>query len=931
MKNKITTCSLFLIVFFVFFLFFFSYPAYLQAEGIPEIWSASIKTGGPTAIALDVYETLYIVEAGRNHLLVYNSCGKYLKKIEGLNKPISVAVDNNCRIFIGNAGRGNVEVFDGNLTFLFKLGAGDGEFKHPTAIAVTDEGNIYVADSKENNIKVYNANGSNNFSFGAVGSGDGQFNCPTSIAIDEQNGELIITDLPVQKQSKQFGQIIMQNSIGSARIQIFDMNGDFMRSFGEFGVGEGLLNKPLGVDVDTEGRIYVADAYQNVVQVFDQTGTSLKMIFNSDNPLSTPLDMAIGRETSRLFIASLNTASVEIYRVATGIGPATADAGPDQTVNEGAIGVLDGSDSTAFNDIAFYFWEQTAGMPVTLSDPSAIKPTFTAPDVGPGGKNLSFQLTVIDKSGRPSVDTCIVTIAWINESPIAVAGPDQAIYEGVTVSLDDTGSKDPEGGIASYLWEQIDENSVTLVTLSDPIVSQPTFVAPAVAEGQTLTLTFKLTITDNGGLQDTDEVLLTINDNGVTGFPDEVITFESSTGEDIGIKEDGSTNITNLNALDPDTIEETTNRPQDLIYGLLDAQIKVAAVGDTASVTVYLPNPAPEGYKWFKYDLTNGWINFSRNVISGGFGDGAEFNGDRTKVTLYITDNGDYDNDPRRGIIKDPSGIGIASAVNGGGEAVEDGGEEEAEDGGEAGAEGGEAGGGEVPSSGGGGGGCFIAVMSPICQNKTQKGMNDSIPKPTLQKKVKLSKEEQQKKAIKVFYHIFELSRSKKRAGNLKQIIALYTEIINCYPDVPLAQETYWRLIEMFFREFNPPKKDEALRLYKEYKNRYPYSPLRGKVKGTMIRLLYLNKYWNELLVFTSFCTKDFNNPKKLKSPLPMFYYSEAKFRLNDLKEAFRGYEVIVKYFPDSRMAGTAKKRMAKIKSKKNKSNRNHLLKVGRR
>ena len=50
---------------------------------------------------------------------------------------------------------------------------------------------------------------------------------------------------------------------------------------------------------------------------------------------------------------------------------------------------------------------------------------------------------------------------------------------------------------------------------------------------------------------------------------------------------------------------------------------------------------------------------------------------------------------------------------------------------------------------------------------------------------------------------------------------------------------------------------------------------------------------------------------------------------INDLKEAMRGYELIVNYFPDSRMAGTARKRMSEIKGKKMKSNRNHLLKVG--
>jgi len=201
-------------------------------------------------------------------------------------------------------------------------------------------------------------------------------------------------------------------------------------------------------------------------------------------------------------------------------------------------------------------------------------------------------------------------------------------------------------------------------------------------------------------------------------------------------------------------------------------------------------------------------------------------------------------------------------------------------------------------------------------------GLSSTDTNSTPKEEGRLSKKEQQKRATEVFHQIFKLSRNnKKRAGNLEQMIALYTQIITHYPDVPLAQESYWRLIEMFFRDFNPPKKDQALTLYKEYGNRYPDSPLRRAVKGTMTRLLYLNKYWNELLVFTSVCAEDFDDPKRLKSPLPLFYYSEAKLHLNDFKESSRGYEVIVNYFPDSRMARTAKKRMAEIKGKKNKSN----------
>ncbi len=109
--------------------------------------------------------------------------------------------------------------------------------------------------------------------------------------------------------------------------------------------------------------------------------------------------------------------------------------------------------------------------------------------------------------------------------------------------------------------------------------------------------------------------------------------------------------------------------PEDLRYGLIDVEIEVDSPGDQAVIVIYLSEAAPQHYRFFKYDDSRGWFDFSRDVISGGAGDGVEFNGDRTVATIHITDNGDYDRNPAERDIRDPLGFGIsASDVSSSGE-----------------------------------------------------------------------------------------------------------------------------------------------------------------------------------------------------------------------------------------------------------------------
>jgi hypothetical protein len=188
--------------------------------------------------------------------------------------------------------------------------------------------------------------------------------------------------------------------------------------------------------------------------------------------------------------------------------PPTADAGPDLTANEGEMITLDASKSVDEDDgIGGYQWVQIEGTPVSLSDPAAASPGFTAPDVGPDGAALKFQLTVTDNGGLQAQDTSIVNVCWQNQPPVSDAGVDQTVDGGAVVTLNGTGSTDTDDGISSYRWNQ---TSGTPVTLSDPTAAHATFTAPADGtDGEALN--FTLTVTDAGGLQHADACTVTVS------------------------------------------------------------------------------------------------------------------------------------------------------------------------------------------------------------------------------------------------------------------------------------------------------------------------------------------------------------------------------------------------------------------------------------
>jgi phage tail protein X len=341
----------------------------------------------------------------------------------------------------------------------------------------------------------------------------------------------------------------------------------------------------------------------------------------------------------------------------------TADAGSAQSVNQGDTVTLDGSLSDdPEGEIAAYLWKQIAGPAVTLSDPAAVQPTFTAPSVGLAGGSLTFQLTVTDSGGLEATDTCNVNVTWQNQPPTADAGVDQTATEGTTVTLDGSASNDPDDGVASYLWAQTGNG--TSVTLSDPASATATFMAPPVGAGGA-TLVLELTVTDVGGLQSSQTVNVHVVDNGITGFPDEALTLNTSDGYPVGVTIANGGSITKLDPIDPSTLPSSSAKPQDMTYGLFDIHAKPQLPGEQVTITVYLPEPAPADYSWYKFNqVTNQWVNYSSMRDTAGIR-GATFNEARDQITLILVDGGMGDDDGQaNGTIEDPSGLGLVPAFS---------------------------------------------------------------------------------------------------------------------------------------------------------------------------------------------------------------------------------------------------------------------------
>ena len=145
---------------------------------------------------------------------------------------------------------------------------------HGTAIDPAT-GNIYIVNPSSDRIEVYDQNGAQvlntdgtPFRFGSGGTGDGQFRDPVEGVISQ--GVLYVSDE------------------AASRIQAFSLSGTYLGKWGAtYGDGSFDFRGPVGMDVDAQGRLYIADSGNDRIQVYDPNLTKLPDAVNPPTPTIT--------------------------------------------------------------------------------------------------------------------------------------------------------------------------------------------------------------------------------------------------------------------------------------------------------------------------------------------------------------------------------------------------------------------------------------------------------------------------------------------------------------------------------------------------------------------------------------------------------------------------------------------------------------------
>ena len=268
------------------------------------------QLGQPNGLAVDSKGKIYVADTRVGAIFVFNTETRDVEMIKNkvdahFMRIVGLTMDDNDRLFVSDPGLRHVLVF--NAQHKAEDVITDG-LVEPSGMAIDTENRLlYVSDVNQDVVLVYDADSFKlKRKIGTPGKNHelttpGDFAKPTGLAVDK-DGNLYVADTM------------------NDRIEVFDADGAFIRTWGKNGDGPGYFARPKGVAVDSDGHIWVADGMQDRVQVFTNEGQLLISIGGHGllpGQFQGLMNIASDNRRNRIYTSEIYPGRVQEFRYVT--------------------------------------------------------------------------------------------------------------------------------------------------------------------------------------------------------------------------------------------------------------------------------------------------------------------------------------------------------------------------------------------------------------------------------------------------------------------------------------------------------------------------------------------------------------------------------------------------------------------------------------